>query len=483
MSHALVLDSADAVSRQSCAIFTPADGAVRGLANLPLKYIDPALESLDPYRNTFEQAAVGMVVADLDGRFLRVNRAYCELVGYEESELLSLRFQDISYPEDLEKDLSGVDDLLAGRAKSFRIEKRYIRKDGTLIWVQLNAGIVRTPTGEPSYLLGQVQDISARKEAELALEKTSRRLKSVLDAATQVSIISTDSQGIIKVFNTGAERMLGYSAQEMINLQTPQRFHLESEVIDRGEVLTRNFGRTIQGFDVFVEFARQGGHEEREWTYVRKNGSHLTVNLAVTAQRDAAGQVVGFLGIATDVTARKLAEAKLNELNQKLESLAATDELTQLPNRRMLAERLDALWNTSSRQRAPLSCIVLDIDHFKRINDTHGHLVGDRVLQVVSACLRDAVRGTDFCARYGGEEFVVVCPFTSGDKALDVAERIRESIAQRTADTDNGPIRVTVSLGVAERLPKDVDSQSLLHRADELLFEAKRSGRNCSRRG
>ncbi len=160
-----------------------------------------------------------------------------------------------------------------------------------------------------------------RARTQEALTTLTNRFQAVLDSATQVSIIATDMEGQITVFNSGAERMLQYRATEMVGCQSPAAIHLESEVREQGTKLSREFGRSIQGFDVFVEYARQGKYEEREWTYVRKDGSHLTVNLVVTALRDSSGEMTGFLGIAKDVTERKRAEVALRHERFLLQTL------------------------------------------------------------------------------------------------------------------------------------------------------------------
>jgi PAS domain S-box-containing protein len=157
-------------------------------------------------------------------------------------------------------------------------------------------------------------DIAERKRTEDELANLGNRLNSVLDAATQVAIIATDPQGMITVFNSGAERMLGYRTGEMVGKQTPQAFHLESEVAARGQELSARCQRPVQGFDIFVENARSVGFEEREWTYVRKDGAHLTVSLSVTIVRNLEGTTTGYLGVATDITQRKQAEAQLRNL-------------------------------------------------------------------------------------------------------------------------------------------------------------------------
>jgi PAS domain S-box-containing protein len=142
--------------------------------------------------------------------------------------------------------------------------------------------------------------------------------------------------------------MLGYSAEEMVGKQTPAIMHLESEVAERGRELTEQFGRPIAGFDVFVEFARQGKAEEREWTYVRKNGSHLTVSLVVTALRDAGGEPTRFLGLANDITERKRTEADLHrfraELEQRITDATTANDSLKRQTVPIIDRRTTRLW-------------------------------------------------------------------------------------------------------------------------------------------
>jgi PAS domain S-box-containing protein len=150
-------------------------------------------------------------------------------------------------------------------------------------------------------------DITERKKSEERLAELSARLHAVLSAATELAIVAYDLDSRITVFNAGAERMLGYRAEEMLGCEGPGCLHLPAEIRAHGERLQAEFGRPLRGFDVLVERARQGGHEEREWTYVRKDGSTLTVSLIVTGVHGADGQLQGFLAIATDVTERRRA--------------------------------------------------------------------------------------------------------------------------------------------------------------------------------
>jgi PAS domain S-box-containing protein len=176
-----------------------------------------------------------------------------------------------------------------------------------------------------------LQEIAQRRQTEADLAAVSARLEAVLSAATEVSFIATDPNGCITVFNAGAERLLGYAAEEMIGKQTPAIIHCPDEVAAHGEVLTRKFGIRIAGFEVFVAHARRGGHEEREWTYIRKDGKRLTVSLVVTAQRDGNGRVIGFLGVAKDVTARKRAEEALRDSEERYRTVV--EDQTEIVSR------------------------------------------------------------------------------------------------------------------------------------------------------
>jgi diguanylate cyclase (GGDEF)-like protein len=173
--------------------------------------------------------------------------------------------------------------------------------------------------------------------------------------------------------------------------------------------------------------------------------------------------------------------AIIERTNRELEAalaanreMALTDSLTQLPNRRSLESSLTAKVREVERYERPLSLILLDVDHFKVVNDTHGHAVGDAVLVALAEVMRAMLRSSDLCARWGGEEFVLMCPETGLEGALTVAERLRREVEQR--ELVEG-VRVTISLGVEVYRSGD-DVGRLFERVDAALYEAKRSGRN-----
>jgi two-component system cell cycle response regulator len=172
------------------------------------------------------------------------------------------------------------------------------------------------------------------------------------------------------------------------------------------------------------------------------------------------------------------ANLDLEATRRKLEQMASTDMLTGMYNRRALFERFVDAFSVSQRHGRPLSCIMLDVDHFKRVNDTYGHSAGDAVLRTVGQVMCDNIRRHDTCGRLGGEEFCVVCPETPLAGAAHLAERLRQAIAAETVKTGDVTLHITASFGVATRHPADTQLEMILDRADAMLYRAKDSGRN-----
>lgn len=273
----------------------------------------------EAFRGNFEQAAIGMALLNGKGQWLKVNKKLCKILGYTEDELLKLTFQDITYPTDLETDLSLLEELIIGKRDGYIMEKRYFHKNGEIIYVILGVSMVRDENGKTLYFISQIVDITAQKTFEIELANTIAYNQAILDASTQVAIIGTDTKGIITTFNEGAELLLGYDAEELINKETPQLIHIREEV---ELVAQKHFEKTaekIDGFDVFVHNAKKGKAETKEWTYKRKDGSTFPVLLSVTAIKKK-NTITGFLGIATDITQMKQVEQETLALLQIAES-------------------------------------------------------------------------------------------------------------------------------------------------------------------
>lgn len=186
--------------------------------------------------------------------------------------------------------------------------------------------------------------------------------------------------------------------------------------------------------------------------------------------------------MAVDTTERRRAECALQETNRQLEALATTDDLTGLHNRRRFLETLSAEFERSRRYANPPVLAMFDVDHFKAINDTHGHAFGDQVLKQIAEAVHHSARATDTVARYGGDEFLLLMPNTAVPEALSVVERIRRHVAQVPLTDSGQTVQVTLSAGVAEADPAAGEAtHDLLRKADEALRAAKAAGRDCTK--
>ncbi|MBV8518116.1 MAG: PAS domain S-box protein [Acidobacteria bacterium] len=268
-------------------------------------------QSEEKYRVIFDYAPVGIYQSTRDGRFVAANLTLAKMLGYDSvEELLTRNMQRDVYLDDHQRD------ELIRRFEPFgyanNVELRWKRKDGTPIWVQLNAHSIRSSHGA-MYFEGFVYDVTERKRAEESVTAANAQRKAVLDAATRVSIIATDARGTITVFNSGAERMLGYTAEELIGKRSLYELHADGkpEHVDDGS--------------------------EYEWTYARKNGEKITVAVSVTALRGEHGAISGFLHVGTDITALRKQTAAMTAsmdgigiLDERLEFTYVNDSLAKL---------------------------------------------------------------------------------------------------------------------------------------------------------
>ncbi|MDZ7749399.1 MAG: diguanylate cyclase [Halofilum sp. (in: g-proteobacteria)] len=252
--------------------------------------------------------------------------------------------------------------------------------------------------------------------------------------------------------NPGFTRMTGYTLDEVrgCNPRFMQGPETDRVVIDRLRDNCQN-GEVFRG--ATVNYRKDGTPFDIEWT--------------VAPIRDDAGNITHYMAIQRDVTEREA-------MRQRLEYLARHDALTALFNRQYTQKLLGQEIERCERHGAALSVLVIDIDHFKRVNDDHGHACGDTILQHVAQMIRDRIRTNDFVGRWGGEEFLVVLPHTTIDGATEAAESLRTQVEQ--LETDDSP-PVTISVGVAEREAGET-AESLFEAADMALYAAKDQGRN-----
>ena len=271
-------------------------------------------------RTILQQVQAGVVIVDEQTHeIVFANEAAANMARMSIDEMVGITCHDCICPA--EKGKCPISDLGQQVDNSERV---LLTKNGTKIDILKTVKPIEMDGRQ--CLMETFVDITERKQSEENVRESQASLQSVLDSASQVSIIATDQDGLITVFNTGAERMLGYTADEMIGKMTPAIIHLESEAIARGKELSEEYGRPVEGFEVFVLKAKEGGYEEREWTYVRKDGTELQVNLGVTSIRNEAGEITGLLGVGLDITERKQAEELLREGEEKWSALTGNFE-------------------------------------------------------------------------------------------------------------------------------------------------------------
>ena len=278
-----------------------------------------------------ESSADSIISQDCHGIIRSWNQAAESMFGFTENEALGQSLAGLIVPADLHEQEHEICVAAADGLPLLPKESRRLHADGREIEVSVSYAVIRNAAGKPVGLSESIRDISAQKAAQAQIielntnlerqveerageaQRLSQLLQGVLDSASEVSIIATDKEGTVTLFNQGAERMLGYRAEEFVGLQTPAPLHLAEEIEARSVELERQYGGEIRGFRVFVHKPELFGSETREWTYVCKDGEHLQVSLSETVMRDVAGEIVGYLGIAVDITARKASEAALEK--------------------------------------------------------------------------------------------------------------------------------------------------------------------------
>lgn len=281
-------------------------------------------------------SADGIIGKRLDGVVMSWNRAAETLFGYTAEAAIGHRLLDLIVPEALAHEEEAVLKRI-GRGEvipNFETVRR--RADRTQVDVLVSVSPIYDADGRVVGASKTVRDISeqrrareqilqlnARLEEQVAartaeLTASNALLQGVLHAASEVAVVATDTAGTIVLFNSGAERMLGYRADELIGKHTPHVFHVQAEIDARSEELERTYGVTLKGFDVLVEVALRTGVQTREWTYLDKSGHGRPVNLSVSTIRDADGVLTGYLGVAFDMSEQKAAERKLSYANQQL---------------------------------------------------------------------------------------------------------------------------------------------------------------------
>ena len=409
-----------------------------------------------------------------DGTVASWNAGAQRINGYAEAEVLNRHISLFYPPEDVADGKPGMDLRMAAAEGRFEDEGWRLRKDGSRYWSNVVVTALYDSAGELIGFSKLSRDLSERREMEQQLAQANRLQQAILDFAP-FAIISTNADGVVRSANPAAERIFGQPLGDLLGKTRFASLFEPADVAARAAELSQEAGaRVAPGFEVFAYKARQGFTDEREWNLMCGDGSSLPAHVSVTALRDGNGTLNGFLGIAYDITERK-------RRDDYTRHIAHHDAVTGLPNRVLLQDRLQMAMQRSRRDGSQIGVLMIDLDHFKRINDSLGHHVGDLMLSKISERLGGCVRAGDTVARMGGDEFVVMLPdVTEADSIKRIAAAIVERVSAPIT-AGNHEVLVTPSVGVSVFPTDGQDVHSLLRHADMAMYQAKASGRRCFR--
>jgi diguanylate cyclase (GGDEF)-like protein/PAS domain S-box-containing protein len=408
-------------------------------------------------------AALGEGVYGVDSREVCtfINPAALDILGYELDEVLGKDQHALFHHHRPTGELYTHTDcpihLTLKDGMRRQVNELFIHKDGHFIPIRL----IVTPIEDVDEIVGAVvafSDMSDLIEAQAAM-----RSERDLFAQGPVSVLVWDleSHWPLSFASENVTNLFGYSAQQMtdVSFRYAECVHPDD----------------LAGVAAEVEqFVRKNRNKwEQHYRIIRPDGSIRYLHDYTISERNSSGKIVQLHGYLIDETRQK-------KLEQALTEMATTDGLTGLANRRHLMNELEAECARFRRMGNAISVLMLDLDHFKRINDTWGHAAGDAVLSHFSETIKSLIRKTDHIGRLGGEEFVIVLPETTAQGALVFAEKVRSCIHESTVIFETIAITYTVSIGIASCTDRKAENaDSILQKSDQALYQAKTKGRNC----
>ena len=363
-------------------------------------------------------------------------------------------YESLIHPDDIER----VTEVVASayfQGGSYQCDHRVIDKNGFEKHIRLAGQVALGEASSPVHETGTVQDITDRKLAEMALQRSEERMRSILNAAPYP----------ILILELAEEYPVLYANQSAYGL-----FGL-NEAIACEELKSKEFWSAPEDRSSFIETVLSEAHVF-ETEMVMKSQGNRTFWASLTGSQLEFGGIKSLFISIMDITNRK-------RIQQELERLATTDSLTGLYNRRSYFELANKELRRSIRYQQPLALLMMDLDHFKAVNDTYGHQVGDTVLRRFAEVLKYNLREEDLIGRIGGEEFSAVLVSSEEQGAYQVAERIRKGWMEESFDLLDKQVSFTVSIGISIILNEQESIEDVMDRADVGLYNAKRSGRNC----
>ncbi|MGZ6130075.1 MAG: sensor domain-containing protein [Vulcanimicrobiaceae bacterium] len=425
-------------------------------------------EPLDQYRRLIESLTDYAIFAlSVDGRIASWNSGAKQTFGYDEHEVLGNNYSLIFTPEDIANGRPEAELLASLESGQSSIDGWHVRRDGSRFWCTDTVQPLRDASGTVTGFTKIVRDSTERYMASEFLRESEERLRLLIEGVTDYAIFSIDLDGSILLWNSGAEHIFGYREDEVLG----KHFSLiyTAEAVARGVP------------DTEIAAAAKDGHAFDEGWHVRRGGDLFYASGQMTRLKpDVDGRPRGFVKIAHDTTAR-------NEANETVKRQAFHDELTQLPNRASFSECLRrSIARAKRHPNIRFAVIFIDLDRFKIINDSLGHVIADGLLVHVARTLERCVRPDDIVARLGGDEFTILLSEVgetggaSGDargEAMRIAARIHEAL-QNPVYLDGFEVFTTASMGIAIGSSTYDKAEQVLRDADTAMYEAKALGRS-----
>ena len=386
-------------------------------------------------------------------RMVYANAALCRLLGRTAEEIVGHPFIDLIAPQDQALVLNRHRDRIAGVEGPERYTIHLLTADNRALPCELHVGATVIANGR--YLaVGNVHDVTEKMALHKELLETTEELARIYQQLPDM-YYRVGMDGVLIMVSPACINLLGYTQQELVDRPLAELYrnprHLQRDM----RTILRRRGRPAQ---TEAEMIHKKGHS----VWIQANSSFHEAENGAPAWMD---------GMARDITARK-------RMEEQLAALARTDSLTGVYSRRHFIEASEDLIRLMRRNRRPLSLMMADLDHFKRINDAYGHHAGDLALVAFATTCREIIRKSDLLGRVGGEEFAIALPETALAQALELAERLRDATAAVAVPVHGENIGLTVSIGVTELADDETSLHAMMRRADVALYQAKAEGRN-----
>lgn len=404
------------------------------------------------FRAYFERSMVGMATTTAEKRWADVNPALCQMLGYSAEELKARTWAELTHPDDLALNVDYFDQLNRGEIDEYEMDKRFIKRNGEIVYTHIAARGVRKADKSIDYLVVLIEDVTKRTLAEQTLHDQESQFRIAVETSTD-GFMAINPEGKIVEVNDAYIKRSGYSRAELLRMGIPD---LESK-------------ENVLEVSRHIEKVMQEGRDQFESLHRTKDGKIWPVEVSVTYSALSGGR---FFIFYKDITERKKTE-------QQIWHQANFDRLTELPNRALFFDRLSKELSQAKRAHAFVGLLFLDLDGFKPVNDRYGHDAGDVALKTVSARWRLCLRDSDTLARLGGDEFAVIAGnLESPEMATSVAEKLIEAFARPIQLPNQIEVVVGVSIGVSIYPDNATEMDSLLSSADAAMYESKSKGKN-----